>query len=331
MTVRALTVAEEVWPIAGSFRIARGARTEARVVVVSIAEGETTGYGECVPYARYGETPASVMAQIEEAKAALEAGADRAELRKLVTAGAARNAIDAALWDLEAKRAGTTVAEMIGAAPLKPVTTAFTISLDDDPAKMEAAARAASHRPLLKVKLGGGEQDGERIAAVRRGAPDAQLIIDANEGWTAENLQSNLDACAAVGVTLIEQPLPAADDDALAKAKRTVPVCADESAHDLAGFDKLVGRYDFLNIKLDKTGGLTEALELATAAENAGMRIMVGCMVSTSLAMAPAFMVAQRAEIVDLDGPLLLAKDRDPGFRFEGSMMFPPSGALWGG
>lgn len=331
MTKRHLSCETEIWPIAGSFRIARGARTEAVVVVVTLAAGDHKGRGECVPYARYGETPESVCAQIEGIRDAIEAGLTRADLQALLPAGAARNAVDCALWDLDAKLSSVPVAKELGLGPLRSVTTAYTISLADDPADMEKAARLSAARPLLKVKLGGGEGDQDRIKAVRLGAPDAQLIIDANEGWTADTLQANLDACASVGVTLIEQPLPASDDGALAGASRTVPVCADESAHDSQGLPALVGRYDFINIKIDKTGGLTEALTLAQAAKAANMRIMVGCMVATSLAMAPVFLLAQSAEIVDLDGPLLLATDREPGFSFDGSLMHPAGSDLWGG
>jgi L-alanine-DL-glutamate epimerase-like enolase superfamily enzyme len=244
-------------------------------------------------------------------------------------AGAARNALDCALWDLEAKQAGRRAYDMVGLAAPKPLTTAYTISLAA-PAAMAAAAERAASRPLLKVKLGAAEGDGERIAAVRRAAPQAGLIVDANEGWNETNLAQNLAACAKAGVTLIEQPLPEARDEALAALKRPIPVCADESVHDRASLAKLVGKYDAVNIKLDKTGGLTEALALAAEAERHGLKIMVGCMVATSLAMAPAILVAQRAGVVDLDGPLLLAKDRQDGLRYDGSVVYPPEAALWG-
>ncbi len=243
-------------------------------------------------------------------------------------AGAARNALDCAFWDFEAKRSGRRAYELAGIAAPQPLITAYTISLGAPAAMAQAAARAAD-RPLLKIKLGSGD-DGERIAAVRRFAPKAELIVDANEGWTDDNLEQNLAACAAAGVTLIEQPLPEGRDGALGRIKRPIPVCADESVHDRASLAALAGKYDAVNVKLDKTGGLTEALALAAAAEKQGFRLMVGCMVATSLAMAPAMLMAQRASVVDLDGPLLLAKDRPEGLRYVGSSAYPPESALWG-
>jgi L-alanine-DL-glutamate epimerase-like enolase superfamily enzyme len=247
-------------------------------------------------------------------------------------AGAARNALDCAYWDVNAKQAGRRAHELIGIDAPGPRVTAYTISLAP-PAAMAAAAEQAAWRPLLKVKLGGeggGEDDGKRIAAVRRAAPQAQLIVDANEGWSPDTLERNLAACAEAEVTLIEQPLPEDRDEALRRVKRPIPVCADESVHDCASLDALEGKYDAVNIKLDKAGGLTEALALADAAQRRGFAIMVGCMVATSLAMAPAMLLAQRAQVVDLDGPLLLAKDRAEGLRFEGSLVYPPDAALWG-
>jgi L-alanine-DL-glutamate epimerase-like enolase superfamily enzyme len=242
--------------------------------------------------------------------------------------GAARNAIDCALWDLEAKEAKRRVWELADLPAPRPLTTAYTISLGT-PEEMAQATRTAAHRPLLKIKLGG-EGDEARIAAVRRAAPDATLIVDANEAWSEANLQRNLDACAETGVALVEQPLPAGQDAALERIKRPIPVCADESAHATASLAALQGRYDAVNIKLDKTGGLTEALAMSREAERLGLQIMVGCMVATSLAMAPALIVAQQAFIVDLDGPLLLAKDREPALRYEGSIVHPPDATLWG-
>jgi L-alanine-DL-glutamate epimerase-like enolase superfamily enzyme len=242
--------------------------------------------------------------------------------------GAARNALDCAFWDLEAKRAGRPVHELAGIGVPRPLTTAYTISIGD-PQAMAQAARAAASRPLLKIKLGA-PGDPERIRAVRDAAPRSELIADANEGWNAANLAANLAACAAAGVTLVEQPLPADDDAALAAIRRPIPVCADESVHDRASLSRLAGRYDAVNIKLDKTGGLTEALAMAGEAERLGFRIMIGCMVATSLAMAPAILLAQRAQVVDLDGPLLLAKDRPDGLRYDGSLVHPPDPALWG-
>jgi L-Ala-D/L-Glu epimerase len=318
----------ERWPIAGRFTIARGAKTEAVVVVAELADGPAVGRGECVPYARYGETADGVLAAIEAMREPLARGLDRAGLQGAMPPGAARNALDCALWDLEAKRSGTPVAALAGLAAPKPLTTAYTISLGT-PAAMAKAAAKASARKLLKVKLGG-DGDDARIRAVRRAAPDAELIVDANEGWRADNLGGNLAACGEAGVTLIEQPLPAGNDAALAGMARTIPICADESVHDRASLTGLVGKYNAVNIKLDKTGGLTEALMLAAEAERLGFSLMVGCMVATSLSMAPAMLVAQRARVVDLDGPLLLVQDRPDGLRYDGSLVYPPSPALWG-
>ena len=325
---RNLTAAQESWPIAGSFRISRGAKTEAHVVVVEITDGEHRGRGECVPYARYGETVEGVLAEIDRHAGALEAGIGRDELQTAMPAGAARNAVDCALWDLEAKQAGTPAWQLAGLERMVPVTTAYTLSLDT-PEGMAAAAREASARPLIKVKLGL-DGDEERLRAIREAAPRSKLIIDANEGWGKDQVEALFALCAEVGVSLIEQPLPADDDALLADIARPVPVCADESIHGLDSLDAISGRYDAINIKLDKTGGLTEALALCKAAEERGLGIMVGCMLATSLAMAPAMIVAQRASVVDLDGPLLLAKDREPGIAFDGSVMHPPPPELWG-
>ena len=325
---RRLTVAREVFPIRGVFRISRGARTESVVVTATIVQDGATGRGECVPYARYGETVESVLAQIESARSAIEAGIDRARLQGALPAGAARNALDCALWDLEAKRAGKRVWELVGLPAPRPVTTAFTLSVDT-PENMEGAAREAAARPLLKLKLTG-EGDLARVEAVRRGAPQARLIVDANEAWTAEHYASFAARLAGLGVELIEQPLPAGKDEGLARVPHPVPVCADESCHDTATLAGLGTRYEAVNVKLDKTGGLTEALALVAAARAAGHKVMVGCMVGTSLAMAPALLAAQGAEWVDLDGPLLLARDREPGLVYRGSVVEPPSAALWG-
>jgi L-alanine-DL-glutamate epimerase-like enolase superfamily enzyme len=323
-----LTARSERWPIAGAFTISRGSKTEAEVVVAELSEGGICGRGECVPYARYGETVAGVAAAIAGLAEEVACGLGRAELQRALPAGAARNALDCAFIDLEAKRSGRPAYECLGLDPPRPQLTAYTISLAT-PDAMAAAAAAASARPLLKVKLGG-DGDPDRIAAVRRAAPLAELIVDANEGWRAENLAANLAACAAAGVTLVEQPLPAADDSALATIARPIPVCADESVHDRASLAGLAGKYDAVNIKLDKAGGLTEALALAAAAEAMGFALMVGCMISTSLAIAPAMLVAQRARIIDLDGPLLLAQDRPHGMRFAGSILHPAARELWG-
>jgi L-alanine-DL-glutamate epimerase-like enolase superfamily enzyme len=324
-----LSVRIERWPLAGAFTISRGTKTEAVVVVAELTDGTHRGRGEAVPYARYGETPDGIVAAIEAMRPALRQGLSRADLQDAMPAGAARNALDCAYWDVNAKQASRRAYELAGLVAPQPRITAYTISLAT-PAAMAEAAEWASDRPLLKVKLGGGEGDGSRIAAVRRAAPRAELIVDANEGWMSDNLAQNIAACADAGVTLIEQPLPEGKDDALARIKHAIPVCADESVHDRASLDALAGKYDAVNIKLDKTGGLTEALVLAAEAERRGFIIMVGCMVATSLAMAPAMLVAQRARVVDLDGPLLLAKDRDEGLRYDGSLVYPPGAALWG-
>jgi L-alanine-DL-glutamate epimerase-like enolase superfamily enzyme len=323
-----LSVSAETFPIAGRFAISRGAKTEAIVVTATLRDGEHVGHGECVPYARYGESVPGVVATIEGVSAAVEAGADRRELARLLPPGAARNALDCAIWDLEAKRAGRPAYALAGFERLLPVTTAYTISVGA-PAEMREAAAKAAHRPLLKIKLAGAG-DCERLEAVRAGAPNAKLIVDANEAWRPENLLANIDACARAGVLLIEQPLPADEDEVLSVISRKVPICADESAHDRSSLPSLVGRYDAVNIKLDKTGGLTEALAMAAKARRMGFAIMVGCMVGSSLAMAPALLVAQHAAFVDLDGPLLLATDRDPALRYEGSTIYPPDPELWG-
>jgi L-Ala-D/L-Glu epimerase len=324
-----LSVRTERWPLAGAFTISRGTKTEAVVVVAELSDGTYRGRGECVPYARYGETPDGIVAAIEAMRPALRRGMDRLDLQGAMPAGAARNALDCAYWDVNAKAAGRRVYELAGLAAPVPRITAYTISLASPAAMAEAAGQAAS-RPLLKVKLGSADDDDKRIAAVRRAAPRAELIVDANEGWTAGNLQRNVAACADAGVTLIEQPLPEGGDATHGEIKRPIPVCADESVHDRAGLDALIGKYDAINIKLDKTGGLTEALALAAEAERRGFAIMIGCMVATSLAMAPAMLVAQRARVTDLDGPLLLARDRPDGLRYDGSLAYPPDATLWG-
>lgn len=318
----------ERWPIAGAFTISRGAKTEAAVVVATLSDGTFSGRGECVPYPRYGESVEAVAAAIEAIRSDIRNGMDRGALQSAMKPGAARNALDCAFWDMEAKRAGRRVDALAGLAPPRPLMTAFTISLGE-PDVMARAARQAAARKLLKIKLGA-PGDPERVAAVRKAAPDAALIVDANEGWTPGDLGANLDACARANVALIEQPLPASADAALAGIKRAVPICADESAHDRASLAALVNKYDAVNIKLDKTGGLTEALAMADEARKLNLDVMAGCMVATSLAMAPAVLLAQRARYVDLDGPLLLARDRDHGLRYEGSLVHPPDAVLWG-
>lgn len=323
-----LSVRTEAWPIAGSFAISRGRKTQAQVVVAELRDGDAVGRGECVPYARYGETVATVVRDIENLRPRLASGLGRIELQAALPAGAARNALDCAFWDLEAKRAGRPVHELAGLPAPRPLVTAYTISLDTPQAMARAAGEVAS-RPLLKLKLGGPE-DGERLQAVRKAAPRAELIVDANEAWTADELAAKLAACAAANVRLVEQPLAASGDTALANLQRPIPVCADESVHDRKTLSSLATKYEAINIKLDKAGGLTEALALAAEAQRAGFAIMVGCMVATSLSMAPAMLLAQRAQWVDLDGPLLLAHDRKPGLHYVGSTVEPARAELWG-
>jgi L-alanine-DL-glutamate epimerase-like enolase superfamily enzyme len=318
----------ERFEIAGGFAISRGSRTHAEVLVVTLNDGSVRAHGECVPYARYGESLDSVAGQIRAIAPGIEAGMTRAKLQDAMPAGAARNAVDCAFWDLEAKLSGKTAAEIAGLAGLKPVTTAYTISVGT-PETMAEAARKAAARPLLKVKLAG-SGDPERIRAVRANAPDARLIIDANEAWDESCFAENMAACLETGVELIEQPLPASDDGALERLERPVTVCADESLHTRKDLASLRKRYDAVNIKLDKAGGLTEALLLLEDARAHEFKTMIGCMLGTSLAMAPAMLLAQNADYVDLDGPLLLSKDREPGLKFEGSLLYPPEPALWG-
>jgi L-alanine-DL-glutamate epimerase-like enolase superfamily enzyme len=318
----------ERWPIAGSFTISRGAKTEAVTVVAELSHGGLTGRGECVPYPRYGETAEATLAALQAMQEPLSRGLDRNALQAAMPPGAARNALDCAFWDLEAKAGGRRIWNLLGRPTPRACITAYTISLGT-PETMAAATERVAHRRLLKVKLGG-DGDGGRIAAVRKAAPDSELVVDANEAWSADNLEQNLAACAAEGVTLVEQPLPAGQDEALARIQRPLKVCADESVHDRRSLEGLRERYDAVNIKLDKTGGLTEALAMADAARALGFDIMVGCMVATSLSMAPAMLLTTQARFVDLDGPLLLARDRDGGLRYDGSLVYPPDGSLWG-
>ncbi len=319
-----IEVTKDVFPLAQVFTIARGSRTEAVVVRVTIEQDGFIGQGECVPYARYDETVESVTAQIQGLKLPLT----REELQAALSAGAARNAVDCALWDLEAKRSGTAVWQLAGLTAPGPEITAYTLSLDT-PEKMQVQAAKNAMRPLLKTKLGG-EGDIPRIEAVRRGAPDARIIVDANEGWTPELYREIAPVLVRLGVEMVEQPLPSSDDEALLDMERVLPVCADESCHDRASLPALKGKYDMINIKLDKTGGLTEALALKKQAAADGYKIMVGCMVGSSLAMAPAVLVAQGTSVVDLDGPLLLATDRVNGLKYDDKNVYPPISELWG-
>ncbi|MGF1529178.1 MAG: N-acetyl-D-Glu racemase DgcA [Candidatus Competibacterales bacterium] len=317
------------WALKGEWRIARGSRRFAETVTVELRDGLVAGRGECLPYARYGESIDSVTAQLEALKPALEAGLERDELQGRLPAGAARNAVDCALWDLAAKSTGQRVWQLVGLSPPKPLISAYTLAIDS-PEAMAAAAKDHTHRPLLKVKLAGDDADRARVAAVHTAVPEAQLIIDANESWTPSRYLELAPSLAELGVVLIEQPLPADRDAPLAELPHPVPVCADESCHTAADLERLAGRYDVVNLKLDKTGGLTAALELRAQAQQRGFELMVGCMMATSLAMAPAFVVAGEALFVDLDAPLWLAEDRTPKVEFRASELQPPPAALWG-
>jgi L-alanine-DL-glutamate epimerase-like enolase superfamily enzyme len=323
-----LEVAREAWPIAGTFRISRGAKTEAEVVVCTVSAGHAVGRGECVPYKRYGETVEGVVAALESVAGRLSDGIGPEAAQGLLPPGAARNALDCALWDLRAKALRQPAWKLAGLPAPRDLITAYTLSLDT-PEKMGEAASAAASKPLLKLKLGG-EGDVERVEAVRAAAPNTRLVVDANEAWTPEQVAPFTAAMARLGVELIEQPLPSTDDGALAGITSAVPLCADESCHDRASLAGLVGRYTHINVKLDKTGGLTEAIQLARTAKSLGLGIMVGCMVGTSLAMAPAALLGGMVDFVDLDGPLLLARDRVPGIAYDGSIMHPPPAELWG-
>jgi L-alanine-DL-glutamate epimerase-like enolase superfamily enzyme len=327
MNRRTLHCETRTFPIRGVFRISRGSKTQAEAVIVRITEAGVTGSGECIPYARYGETVASVSAQIAAVADAVRHGLDLHGLQTLLPPGSARNALDCALWDLRSKISGHPVSGFAGLkAPLSAVTTAFTLSLDSASAMAEVA-RAHNHLPLLKLKLGG-DGDLERVRAVRAAAPHARLMADANESWRPDDLHSYLPEFAVLGVELLEQPLPAGEDDALTGYESPVPLAADESCRDLNSIANIRNKYAFANIKLDKTGGLTEGLALADAARAAGMKVMVGCMVASSLSMAPGIVLAQQADVVHLDGPLLLAQDQEPALRYDGATLFP-DGRVW--
>ncbi len=319
------TVSRDSFKLAQVFTISRGSRTEANVITVTLKRGDHVGKGECVPYARYNETMDSVEAQIMS----LPVEFDRDTLRDLLPAGAARNAVDCALWDLEAKEAGKHVWELAGISAPTAEITAYTLSLET-PEKMQAQAAEHAFRPLLKTKLGGGQEDIARIKAVRAGAPDSRIIVDANEGWTPELYIELAPVLVELGVEMVEQPFPAGEDDALLTLERVLPVCADESCHDSSSLANLKGKYDIVNVKLDKTGGLTEAFKLRDDALAQGYKVMVGCMVGSSLAMAPAVLVAQGAAIVDLDGPLLLGEDRENPLYFDEQGVHPADANLWG-
>ena len=317
---------EEVWALRQTFRISRGSRTEARVAVVTLTDGDLVGRGECVPIRRYEQTIESVLAQVDGIK---NTSLDRQSLQKLLPPGAARNAVDCALWDLEAKRAGKRVWELANIPAAAQVETAFTISLDA-PGQMGAAAKVAAHLPVLKLKLGGDDVDLARVEAVRAAAPNARLLVDANESWSPEHYRDMAPALKQLRVALIEQPFPADRDDVLETLEHPVPVCADESCHTSAHLPRLKHRYEMINVKLDKTGGLSEALNLCARARESGFTILVGCMVGTSLGMAPARVLASTADYVDLDGPLLLARDREHGLNYKNGRVALPSVELWG-
>ena len=329
MTQRKLTIRAESWPLRQRFSIARGSKISADVLCVEIAQDACVGRGEAVPYRRYGESMETVTGAVESIQAALENGLGRADLLDALLPGAARNAIDCALWDLEAKQSKTDIAKL-AAIDLKPITTAFTIVIDDAD-KMAAQAEKAQAYPLLKIKLGGREgvmADITRLAAIAEARPDAQLIVDSNEGWQIDELARYADQLGRYGVTFFEQPVPQAQEAGLADID--LPFCADESVHDTGSLTNLSRAYDWVNLKLDKTGGLTEALACAAAAKADGRKIMVGCMVATSLSMAPAMILAQHVDLVDLDGPLWLAEDRANGLRYDGATIYPPKAELWG-
>ncbi|MEZ5818123.1 MAG: N-acetyl-D-Glu racemase DgcA [Hyphomicrobiaceae bacterium] len=328
MPAKLLNVEAEPFPVAGTFTISRGARREAVVVVATVELDGSVGRGECVPYARYGETVDGVIAAIRAFAASYPL--DRACLAREMSPGAARNALDCALVDAESKAQQRTPADLFGVTSVTtPRLTCFTLSLDT-PDAMARKAAEASAMPLLKLKLGGGPEDASRLALVRKARPDARLVADANEAWRESDLVPLIHAAHEARLELIEQPLPAGSDGALATIERLVPICADESAHTSVGLAELLGRYDAVNIKLDKTGGIGEALAMAREARRLGLRVMVGCMLATSLAMAPAWLLAAWADWLDLDGPLLLARDRRPHITYTDGLMHPPPAALWG-
>jgi len=318
---------EETWPLDKPFRISRGSRSEARVVVVTVTDGQQTGRGEAVPIKRYNQSVASVLAQIESIKG--ERNLDRHRIQELLPAGAARNAMDCALWDLEAKISGKRVWELAKIPMVPEVETSFTISLDTPPL-MAAAAGANANAPILKLKLGGDDIDLARVEGVREAAPAARLLIDANESWSPSHYQKIVPALKRLGVELIEQPFPADADEVLETLEHPIPICADESCHTSADLPGLTNRYEVVNVKLDKTGGLTEALHLCKRARESGFKLLIGCMVGTSLSMAAARLLASTADYVDLDGPLLLARDRDHGLSYENNRIGLPSRELWG-
>ena len=320
-----ITVSSDIFKLAKVFTISRGSRTEAKVLTVRILKDGITGWGECVPYSRYNETLDSVERQIK----GVSRGINRDSLLDELPAGAARNAVDCDLWDLEAKSKNKRVWEILNLKTPVPQITAYTLSLGT-PENMYNQSIENNYRPLLKIKLGGGEEDIARIEQVRLGAPNSRIIVDANEGWSLELYRELAPVLLRLGVEMVEQPFPSHQDDALLEIERVLPVCADESCHDRGSLENLHGKYDIVNIKLDKTGGLTEALELRSAAQKAGYKVMVGCMVGSSLAMAPATLIAQGVDFTDLDGPLLLAEDRKNPLKYNENGVYPPEKELWG-
>lgn len=328
MSATSMKVTHEAWPLRDVFAISRGKKKQADVVVVALQIDGTVGRGECVPYARYGESVSSVIAQIHGLSQAIADGLTQKELAQVLPPGAARNALDCAFWDLRCKQTHRAIWQHLKLPVPQPILTAYTLSLDT-PENMRAKARQNAHRPLLKLKLADG-QDVARVAAVREGAPSSTLIVDANESWNPALYESMIEAFVTLGVAMIEQPLPAHADDALTTLPRPIPICADESCHDRHSLPKLAGRYDVINIKLDKTGGLSEALQLRELAQQQGFQVMVGSMVATSLSMAPALLVAQGTAYADLDSPLLLQRDRAHGLTVDGSFLAPSTTGLWG-
>ena len=327
LTILKIEAKEEFWPLKHPFRISRGSRTEAHVIVASVTEGEYTGRGEGVPIARYNQSAATVLAQIESIRTVRDLNRDN--LQQFLPPGAARNALDCALWDLEAKRSGKRVWELAGIPTVDQVETAFTISLDT-PGRMASAATAAVLLPILKLKLGGDDADRARVEAVRAAASNARLLVDANESWSPEHYGKTVPTLTELGVELIEQPFPVGDDEVLDILDHPIPVCADESCHTTADLPCLKSRYEVINVKLDKTGGLTEALQLCQRAREDGFKILIGCMVCTSLSIAPARLLASNADFVDLDGPLLLTGDRDHGLCYRNERIGIPASKLWG-
>jgi L-alanine-DL-glutamate epimerase-like enolase superfamily enzyme len=324
-----LTVTRRAWPLARPLTTAHGVQTAVDLVVAEISDVESRGRAEAVPLLRYGESADSVVAALEAMKGAITSGLNRETLQSALPPGAARNALDCAFWDMDAKRAYCSVAELAGLGAVGPVMTAITLDCDT-PEKMAEQAAAHHTRPLLRLELGC-DGDVERVRAVRQAAPTARLIVDAQERWSEAQFRDLMPALSDCRVELIEQPLPADADEALTRLALTIPVCADESCRTVADLDRVHGKYQAINIKLDKAGGLTEALALAAQARQRGLRIMVGGAIGTSLGVAPALLVAQQADIVDLDGPLHLAVDRGARLRYDGSTIQPPDPNLWGG